>query len=153
MSLYRQAGRRRATPLVIAVVAGLLIGGLLGFVLGRGSVDEPSLAEQVEELAEDAQPLRSALDLVPIEYSEGVRAGRVVSGTEYQAAAATVTRAEAAYDEISADLSALDPGVARRLARSLDQLAELVEAKASPAAVEARSRAVSRQLAGAVGAP
>lgn len=152
MSLYREAGRRSAVPLIAAVAAALLLGGVIGFLLGKGSAEEPSLSEQVNELSQDAQPLRSALDLVPIEYRQGVRAGRVVSETEYQAAVATVARADASYDEISTDLSALDARATRRLARSIAQLARLVEATAPPEAVAARSGAAARQLAIALGA-
>jgi hypothetical protein len=153
MSLYRQAGSRSWTVILVAVVAGLVIGGLGGYLAGRASKSEPTLTEQVGELRAEAQPLQLATEQVRIEYRGTVEDGEVVSPTEYQAASSTAARAIATFDQLEPDLRALDPAGTDRLAHELDSLSALVERRAPQSAVDEQAVATARALAATPAAP
>jgi hypothetical protein len=146
MSIYREPGRRRARAAVAAGLVGILAGGLAGFLLGRGSADEPTLTEQVTDLEERLMPALSALELVTIEYAEGVRDGRVVAETEYDAAATQAETAASIVEAEREDLEALSPGGTARLDRELDELRELIEERATPAEVEGVAGLAERSI-------
>ena len=153
MSLYRQAGRRSWTSILLAVVAGVIIGGVGGYLAGRASKDEPTLSEQLTELRKEAQPLELATEQVRIEYRGTVEDGEVVSPTEYQAAGSSAARAIATFDQLEPDLRALDPNGAERLAQELDSLSELVERRTPQNAVDNQAKATARALAATLAAP
>jgi uncharacterized membrane-anchored protein YhcB (DUF1043 family) len=151
MSLYRQAGGRPWALVAVALVAGVAIGVAIGLLIGGGNDKELTLAEQVADLRTDAQPLRLALEQVAIEYTGTVSDGEVESPTEYQAAQATVARAIASFDQLRADLEALNPAAAERLDRALVELSDLVDHRASEGAVDAQVAEAERALAAAIG--
>jgi hypothetical protein len=150
MSLYRQAGGRPWAPVAVALVAGIGIGVVVGLLIGGGDGEEPTLSEQVADLRADTRPVRLALEQVTIEYTGTVSEGEVESPTEYQAAQATVARAIASFDQLRADLEALDPAAAERLDRALVELSDLVDHRASESDVEAQVVQAERALAAAV---
>ena len=152
MSLYRQAGGRPWALVAVALVAGVAIGLVIGLLIGGGDSEEPTLGEQVADLRTDTEPLRLALEQVTIEYTGTVSGGEVESPTEYQAAQATVDRAIASFDQLRADLEALDPVAAERLDRALVELSDLVDHQASESAVKAQVAETERALEIAVGA-
>jgi uncharacterized membrane-anchored protein YhcB (DUF1043 family) len=152
MSLYRQAGGRPWALVAVALVAGIGIGIVVGLLVGDGDGDEPSLADQVADLRTEAEPVRLALEQVTIEYTGTVSDGEVESPTEYQAAQATVARAIASFDQLRADLEALNPAAAERLDRALAELSDLVDHRASESAVKAQVAETDRALEVAVGA-
>ena len=137
MSLYREAGGRGAAPLVGVLLAGALIGGLLGFLLGSSGDEEASLADALEEVQAEVRPALSELELVTIEYAESVKGGQVVAETEYRASVDHVERALSALEGAASDLEVLAPEELAMAERSLNQLAELVEAHAPAAQVNA----------------
>jgi hypothetical protein len=151
MSLYRQAGGRPWAAIAVALVAGAAIGGLAGFLIGRGDAEEPTLADQIAGLQSEAEPVRLGLEQVTIEYRGTVRAGQVTSPSEYEAARSTVERAIASLDVLRPDLEALNPPDAERLDRALLELSRLVDRTASLAAVEAQASRAERALLAAVG--
>lgn len=151
MSLYRQTGRRSPGAILAALAAGLVIGALIGFLVAEASDDEPSLAEQVASLREDARPVFSALELVAIEYRPAVRGGEVAAPTEYQATLDAAGRAQQFFAEIRPDIEALDSMRAAGVQGSIERLTGLVEEKADLASVQRASRAAAAQLESTLG--
>jgi hypothetical protein len=148
MSLYRQAGGSRARTAAAAAVGGALAGGLAGFMIGDagGDGERPSIRAALAAVRSDLRPARSGLELVSIEYREGVRDGRVVARTEYEAARAAVRRAREAVSAQRDELAALDPRAAGDLQRALSQLDARVSARAPPAAVDEIARRARSML-------
>jgi signal transduction histidine kinase len=151
MSVYREPGRRRARAAVVAGIFSLLAGGLAGFLIGRASEDEPSLAQQLAELQERVRPVLNALELVTIEYPEAVRNGDVVAETEYGAAASQAETAAVTVSGAREDLEAISPAETARLERALEDLQELIEERAEPAEVERAAASAERALGAAAG--
>jgi hypothetical protein len=149
MSLYRQAGRRSIGTVVAALLAGLIVGGLAGYLIGEGSEEEPSLVDAVAELNRDAEPLRLAMDQVAIEYPGTVRDGEVVSPTEYEASVASAERAASTLREISIDLMViLEPGGFGEIASAVRDLQALLRQRAPEPQVKAQVAVVERALGG-----
>jgi hypothetical protein len=156
MSLYREAGRRRTLPLLAGAVAIAVAAGLIGFLIGDGGEEDPSLADAVESVREEVQPAFSELELVTIEYTEAVRDGRVVAETEYQAALDHADRASATIAGASGDLELLGPDRLAAAEAAMSELSELVEGPAPAADVEAavrRAEGALRALTGLAAPP
>jgi hypothetical protein len=140
------------TRTVIAVaVAALLVGLVAGILIGRGTVSEPSLAEQLTQLRDQLKPARQGIELTATEYSQAVRGGKVVEPTEYSAAKADLARVEKAVRSARADLRALGADKAVAIDRAVAALGSAVEQKAGPAEVEKLSREADAALTAAVG--
>jgi hypothetical protein len=137
MSLYRQATGPRRAALAAIVLACLLAGLIAGFALGRGTASEPTAAELVAEARAQARPALSALELVTIEYPEGVRGGKVVAQTEYEAAVAQANSASDALAAAEADLGEIDPRDYEAAATLVAEVVSLVEEQAPPGVVDA----------------
>jgi hypothetical protein len=132
MSLYRQAGGRDPRLLVAAVAGGLLIGLLVGYLAGRGSVEEPSAAEVIADARAELRPVAAGLELVPIEYEGALRGGKVAAPTEYQGAKEAVARAEADLRAAREDLRAIDPAGYAAATSAIDRLSAALDATAPP---------------------
>lgn len=151
MSLYRQTGGASRGVAIGAAIAALLVGAVAGFALGRDSVDEPTLQEQLEDLATDLRPATSALELVGIEYAEAVEDGEVVAETEHQAARSQLETARSILESKQSELRAVS---ASRYETALEALAEVearFDAMADPAAVKQASVRASDAIAAAAG--
>ena len=138
MSLYRQAGRRSGS-LAVAVVAALLIGFGLGYVVSRATADEPTLEEAIADVQSEAAPVADALELVGIHYA-----------TAREAADAQLERAEESFEDVRPELELLSREATDAAAQAIDQLASLVESGAPAAEVEQaaeRARATVRRAA------
>ncbi len=146
MSLYRQTGGRSLRPLFAMLLIGLLVGGLAGFLVGRGSVEEPSTAEAVADARAELAPVAAGLELVPIEYEGAVRNGRVVARTEYEATQAAAARAAADLLAASEDLRAIDPTGYETAEQAVDKLIEAIGAVVPPVQIEALTRAASARI-------
>jgi len=147
MSLYREVGgglRRLAIVAVLALGAGV-VGG---FVLGRVTKSEPSLAEKLAQARDRYQKVPDALELLRIEYPQAVRGNQVVAHTEYDAAKADVARARDSLDEVAADLRALAPQRVDLAERQLAALADLVAKPAPPEQVLNQAEKVRETLSG-----
>jgi hypothetical protein len=131
MSLYREV-RGGARRLLILAAIAVLIGLAGGFVLGRATEGEPSLAGKVADFRDDAQKVASALEVLAVEYPQAVRGSRVVAQTEYTAAKADVERAHTAFEEIQGDLQAIFPQRVALAESQLHELEKLVKQTAPP---------------------
>ena len=150
MSLYRELGRTSPLRLALLAAGGLLVGLVIGFAIGKGASEEPSLEDAVAQVQEDIRPAVGALELVTIEYREGVKDGRVVARSEYDASLAHVGRAQEALKEVAGELEVLGPEDAAVARRSLEELRTLVERRAAGAQVDAaaeRARAALQAAA------
>lgn len=146
MSLYRQAGGLGARALAGAAVAGLLIGLLSGYLVGRASVEEPSLSDLVAEARAELQPVSAGLELVPIEYEGALRDGRVAEPSEYRATRGAVERAGSALETAAEDLRAIDAAGYAAATRSVDQLTAAIDSVAPPARIEALAARASARV-------
>lgn len=146
MSLYRQAGGYAPRTLIAALLAGALIGGLAGFLGGRGSVEEPSLAEQVSQARAELSPVAAGLELVPIEYEGAVSGGRITAETEYEATQGAAARAAAGLAAVSEDMRAIDPAGYAAATRAIDELTTAIDAQATVARVDSLARIASTRV-------
>jgi len=146
MSLYRQP--RAARPLLIAGIAAaaLLVGGAIGFALGRGSAPEPSAQDVVAQLRDELRPLAAGLELLPTEYPQAL-----AGGGESAAVTGDLARIRSALADATPDLRALDPDGARTLADHVAALEQAIDARAPAARVEQLAAAAQDALAGVPG--
>ncbi|HEX7290852.1 MAG TPA: hypothetical protein VF250_06945 [Conexibacter sp.] len=146
MSLYRQP--RASRPLLIAGIAvvALLVGGAIGFALGRGSAPEPSAQDVVAQLSDDLRPLAAGLELLPTEYPQAL-----AGGAESAAVTGDLAHIRAALTAAGPDLRALDPAGARALAERVAALERAIDARAPAAQVERLAADAQDALAGVPG--
>jgi len=142
MSLYRQP--RAARPLLLAgiAVAALLIGGAIGFALGRGSAPEPSAQDVVAQLRDELRPLSAGLELLPTEYPQAL-----AGGGESAAVSGDLGRIHGALAAATPELRALDPAGARTLADRVAALERAIEARVASAQVARLAAAAQAALA------
>jgi hypothetical protein len=150
MSLYRQSGAQSWRIVAVAVVVAALTAGLIGYLIGHGSAPEPTVAEKVDELRGDVQPVLDGLSLVPDHYAQGLAAGGDVQldGAVQQAEFARETFVGEAAGIRALSAARYDAAVAE-----LDALLEAMRARAAVAVVTQRVAAAERAVADAVGAP
>jgi hypothetical protein len=145
MSLYRVASRRGRLGGLLLPAVVLVVGLLVGFLIGRATSSEPSLADALKAPVAHVADARNALDVLTVEYPQAVSGGEVKEPTEYDAALSDVRRAQDALGEAD-DLGELDPEGYRRATALLTEVADLVAQKAAPAAVARRVLAADRAL-------
>ena len=143
MSLYREAGRGNARALVIAAVVALLVGGAIGFALGRSSAPEPSAAELGAKLREQLKPVHNGLVLLPNEYAQAYKG----EGAESEGVTGALNRIENQLIAAAPDLRALDPRGVEQLDMAFDDLKAAVKSKAPPAEVKQQVDDVAQALA------
>jgi len=146
MSLYRQP--RTSRPLLLSAIAvvALLVGGAIGFALGRGSAPAPSAQDVVSHLRDQMRPLGAGLELLPTEYPQalaGKDGAAAVSGD--------LGRIGSALAAATPDLRTLDPAGARALATRVAALRSAIAARAPPAEVSRRAAAARAALASVPG--
>jgi hypothetical protein len=151
VSLYRQPGRVAGRTLALVAVAALVVGLAAGFAIGRASKSEPSLASQVGDLRGRLAPAREGLELVPTEYPQGVRGGRVVSAPEFGGAQSAVKRAQTTIAANRDDIRALSIARAEALDRAVAALAAAMNAHRDPAEVKRLEAAAIAALQAAAG--
>jgi hypothetical protein len=147
MSLYREAGRGSTRTLVIAAVVALLIGGGIGYAIGRSSAPEPSAAELGAKLRSELRPVRGGLALIPNEYAQAYKG----QGAEAEGVTGALDRIERQLIAAAPDLRALDPKGVEQLDIAFDKLRRAVVQKAPPAEVKQLAENTSEVLAGLPG--
>jgi hypothetical protein len=151
VSLYRQPGRVASRTLALVGVLALVVGLAAGFGIGRASKSEPSLASRLSDLRTGLAPAREGLELVPTEYAQAVRGGRVASSSELGGARAAVTRAQTAIAASRDDLRALNAARAAALDRAVAALATAMAQHRDPAEVKRLADAAGAALSAAGG--
>jgi hypothetical protein len=152
MSVYRDpANRRGRRLLVISAIVALLAGALIGFLVARATEDEPTLAEQVEQVQADLGPAISALELVPGHYRQGVHDGEVVEPAQYEGARSQTAAAADIVAEAEPDLVIIAPVQLEAATGELERLGALIEDRASIGEVGTASNAARQALAEAAG--
>jgi len=146
MSLYRQVGGFSSRSLLGGVLAAAFVGALIGFLVGRGSVEPPSTAEAVAESRVELRPVAAGLELVPIEYEGALQGGRVVAETELEAARSAGSRAESKLEAASEDMRAIDPAGYAAAVRSVARLTAAIEAQRAIQRVDALAREASARV-------
>jgi hypothetical protein len=146
VSLYRQPGRIARRTLATAVAVTLVVGAGGGYLAGRATAPDASLADQLTTLRDDLRPAEQGIELAATEYGPSVRDGRVSAPTEYAAAKAAIARASETVDAAAPDLRTLDPAAATALTRAIDELSGAIDAKADQAEVVRRSETAARAL-------
>jgi len=146
MSLYRQP--RAARPLLLAGIAviALLIGGAIGFALGRSSAPEPSAQDVVAHLRDQLRPLAAGLELLPTEYPQALS-----GGGESAAVTGDLGRIRSALAAAAPDLRTLDPAGARALADRVAALEQAIAARVPAAQVQRLAAAAQDALASVPG--
>jgi hypothetical protein len=119
MAIYRPP-RPRWRAAAGAGIAGVIIGGVAGWLIGASSGADPRAAMQM--IRSSLTDVAGALEVVEIEYSEAVEDDDVVAETEYEGARAAAERARDLYDEVRAPLAVIASEEASEIASSLDDL-------------------------------
>jgi multidrug resistance efflux pump len=127
MSFYPEQ-RPRWPAAVAAGLAGLLIGGVAGGLIGRETA--PTLEEEVADIRRDARAVATRLEVVNTEYPQAVSAGRVVGRTEYDGVRARVENAQNALESLRERLRRVDPAGYEEAARAIARLRRDVDARA-----------------------
>ena len=109
----------------VAVVAAALIAGVRLLGEDRG----PDYAGQVKAAIRE---LRAKLDLLLIEYSEGVRDGIVVLRSEYEASRRLVSEAISLFKEVEPIIASVDPNAAKAIGDALEELDRMVSGAEDP---------------------
>lgn len=124
MALYVPAGSRRRR-LALVAAAGLLVGLLAGFALGRSTAE--TVADRIEAVQDKAAAAATALERIPIEYEQALAGS---GGESVATVSEAVDRARAQLAEVYAKAPWLGP-----------------QARAEPdAAVDAVGRAVTDRV-------
>ena len=143
MSLYRQAGRTRAKVIAGVAVAALLVGGGIGYAIGRSSAPEPTASDVVANLRDELKPVANGLELLPTEYPQAYRG----AGNESAAVKGDLAKIRQGFAAARADLTALDPAGARRLQQAIGQLEVAIGAHAPPTDIREHVRTANDALA------
>jgi hypothetical protein len=131
MSLYREV-RGRTRRVLVAAALVLVLGVVGGFVLGRATTGEPSLADKLADFRDQSQQVADALEVLVVEYPQAVRNGRVAAQTEYAGAKRDVERAQTSFGDIESDLHAIFPQRVAPAQGQLHVLEKLVDQAAPP---------------------
>jgi hypothetical protein len=147
VAIYRPAKPRWRTA-ALAGVGGLAVGVLVGLVVGSNEPDPEAAAQSIRS---DMQAAASTLDIVPIEYDEGVEDGEVVSEREYGAARDAVQRSREQFQPATDVLSLFATDVVGDIEAGYNDLVEAIDAVEDPDDVERRAEALADLLTGVEG--
>jgi hypothetical protein len=141
--------RPRWPGILAAGIAGILIGVGVGLALGGGDDESDPLAG-VRDARGSLQRSASVLDIVTVEYAEGVQDGRVVSAPEYQGARRAIARSRELYADARPVLVYVDAELATRIDDAFQRLAQEASARVPEEELAADARALARSLGNAI---
>lgn len=152
MSVYRDpANRRGRRLLIVAIVVSLFVGALAGFLIARATQDDPTLAEQVEDVRAGLDPAIDVLGLVPGHYEQAVRNGKVVEPAQYEGARSQAQSAADIVSDAEPDLVIIAPTQLEAAQGEIERLQQLIEQKAALGDVGTAANAARQALAEAAG--
>ena len=135
--------------MVAVATTGIAVGLVIGLALG-GDEDEDPL-KGVRDARASLRQASGVLEVVPVEYAEGVRNGRLASAPEYQGARRAIVRSRDHYGEARPVVAYIDPGIATDLDHAYERLARAVAARAPGKDVESQARGLGSALEQALG--
>jgi hypothetical protein len=136
MAIYRPP-KQRWPAVLVAAVAGLLIGVVIGWLaFGRAEPDPQESLDQMRVAFNDAATI---LEIVAIEYSESVQGTEVVNRSEYDGAVEALARSRTRYREFRAAIAMVDQQSIERIDSAYEELDRLVGQPASPQVVETKT--------------
>jgi hypothetical protein len=131
--------------MLAAAIAGVLVGLGLGLAIGGGD-DEADPVSGLRDARGSLQRAVDVLEIVTVEYAEGVEGGRVTSDPEYQASRRAITRSRDLYAEARPVLAYIDPDDATRIDRAYARLARQAADRAPEQEVERGAQDLSAAL-------
>ena len=135
--------------MVAAATAGIAVGLAIGLALGGD--DEQDSLQGVRDARASLRQASGVLEVVPVEYAEGVQDGRLASEPEYQGARRAIERSRDLYGEARAVVAYIDPDIATDLDHAYERLARAIGARAPGKAVESQARGLGSALEQALG--
>jgi hypothetical protein len=125
---YREK-RRSLYAITGGLVAAAFISGLVaGILLPEQTATRPSLRESLDALIKKGEDIKSFLELVALEYSQG--------GGEAEAAKGHLERAMAIFEDVREELEVLNRTGTMMLSDKLQELEVALEAGEAPERVE-----------------
>jgi hypothetical protein len=141
---------RPSWPRLVAIgVAGILIGIGVGVALGGGD-DEPDPVQGLRDARSSLGRAADVLEIVAVEYAEGVEDGRVVSAAEYDGARRAVARSRSLYGDARPVVAYASAVTATRLDHAFPRLARKVAARAPEEEVAADARRLAATMERAI---
>ena len=136
--------------MVAAGVAGVAVGVVLGLALGGGDDDSDPL-QGVRDARSSLQRSANLLDIVAVEYAEGIEDGRVVSNPEHAGSRRAFDRSLELFSEARPVVEYVDAGQATRIDHGFAGLGSDLGDRVDERRVEARARALAGALEEAIG--
>ena len=140
MAIYVPPSTRRRR-LVALVAAGLVVGLLVGFLLGRSTAS--GVDDEIADVREQAEDAATALQRIPIEYEQALEGA---GGESTETITEALASARAQLDAAWADAEWFGPSARAEADAALDEIDEVVaeggSAEAFETAVDEAVRAV-----------
>ncbi|MDQ3964811.1 MAG: hypothetical protein M3277_13025 [Actinomycetota bacterium] len=143
MAIYRPPKPRWRVG-ALGLVAGLAIGGGIGFAVG--SPDAPDIEAAVAAIETSLVRAAGSLEIVAIEYAEAVEDEEVVARSEYEGALAAEASSEAEYRRVRAGLRTIVPDRVAVIDAGYEQLREAMTSRADEAEVARLAAELERSL-------
>jgi hypothetical protein len=135
--------------MIAAGIAGIAIGIGVGLALAGGD-DETDPVTGLRDARNSLERAAGVLDIVTVEYAEGIDDGRVVSEPEYQGARRAIQRSRELYADARPVLAYVDADLATRIDHAFQRLAQEASARVSEQELESDARALARTLGSAI---
>jgi hypothetical protein len=135
--------------MIAAGLAGIAIGIGVGLALAGGD-DEGDPLTGLRDARNSLERSADVLDIVTVEYAEGIDDGRVVSEPEYQGARRAIQRSRELYADARPVLAYVDAELATRIDHAFQRLAQEASARVSEQELESDARALARTLGSAI---
>ena len=135
--------------MLAAGVAGILVGLAIGLAAGGGD-EETDPLQGLRDARSALARAASLLDIVTIEYPQGVENGQVASGPEYQGAVRAIGRSRDLYGEARPVLAYESADLVARIDAAYRRLLQAANARAPEEPVTAQARRLAVVLEGAL---
>ncbi len=143
MAIYRPPKPRWRVG-VLGLLAGLAIGGGIGFAIG--SPDAPDIDAAVAAIKTGLVRAAGSLEIVAIEYAEAVEDEALVARSEYEGALAAEASSEAEYRRVRAGLRAIVPDGVEAIDAGYTELREAMTGQADEAEIARLVTELERSL-------
>ena len=135
--------------MLAAGVAGILVGLAIGLAAGGGDEDTDPV-QGLRDARSSLTRAASLLDIVTVEYPQGVQNGEVASAPEYQGAVRAIGRSRNLYGEARPVLAYVSTDLVARTDAAYRRLREAANARAPAERVTAEARRLAAVLEGAL---